>query len=160
MIIAGYPGVGKTRMSYQKDNCVDLESSYFDLTGSAGVMAYCNLAMDMSEAGSIVFVSTHDAVRKYLETQPRTDVFAVLYPVLALKDLWIKRLEDRYARRALEKDLRALERATNHYEEDINDLMCSTLFQIQIANKAQMDGDLSNVIRYGFRDKFLGMGIL
>lgn len=134
MIILGYPGIGKSAVCKNRSGWVDLESSNFNLKTDDGVAQYCCVAMDLSDQDKTVFVSTHENVRKFFESVPKRDFVAVVYPKLELKEAWIKRLTARYNKTGLIKDRRALSRAEENYEKDIEALMTSSLTQIQISN--------------------------
>lgn len=134
MIILGYPGIGKSAVCKNRSGWIDLESSNFDLKTDDGVAQYCRVAMDLSDQGKTVFVSTHENVRKFFESVPKRSFVAVVYPKLELKEAWIKRLTARYNKTGLIKDRRALSRAEENYENDIEALMTSSLTQIQISN--------------------------
>lgn len=122
MIIIGYPGIGKSSYARFKGgrHTIDLESSCF-VKGDNWAVSYCNVAVDLANQGFDVFVSSHDAVRKALMASCYYRIFAV-YPSLCIKKDWISRLEARYKRTGLEKDLRSLERARAYYEVDITAL--------------------------------------
>lgn len=134
MIILGYPGIGKSAVCKNRSGWIDLESSNFNLKTDDGVAQYCGVAMDLSDQGKTVFVSTHENVRKYFESVPKRSFVAVVYPKLELKEAWIKRLTARYNKTGLIKDRRALSRAEENYENDIEALMTSSLTQIQISS--------------------------
>lgn len=122
MIIIGYPGIGKSSYARFKGgrHTIDLESSCF-VKDDNWAVSYCNVAVDLAKQGFDVFVSSHDAVRKALMASGYDRIFAV-YPSLCIKKDWISRLEARYKRTRLEKDLRSLERARAYYEVDITAL--------------------------------------
>lgn len=122
MIIIGYPGIGKSSYARFKGgrHTIDLESSCF-VKDDNWAVSYCNVAVDLAKQGFDVFVSSHDAVRKALMASCYYRIFAV-YPSLCIKKDWISRLEARYKRTGLEKDLRSLERARAYYEVDITAL--------------------------------------
>ena len=134
MIILGYPGIGKSAVCKNRSGWVDLESSNFNLKTDDGVAQYCCVAMDLSDQGKTVFISTHENVRKFFESVPKRDFVAVVYPQLELRAAWIKRLTDRYNKTGLIRDRRALSRAEENYEKDIEALMTSSLTQIQISS--------------------------
>lgn len=122
MIIIGYPGIGKSSYVRSKGGLrtIDLESSCF-IKNEGWATSYSAVAVDLSKQGFDVFVSSHDEVRQALLKSGYRSVFAV-YPSLAMKKRWLKRLEVRYHKTLLEKDLRSLERAKSYYEADIEDL--------------------------------------
>lgn len=118
MIIVGYPCIGKSTYANSHGyNVIDLESSNFIKDGS-WVESYCNVAIDLSKQGHIVFVSSHDAVRKQLMKSDYEYIFAI-YPALDVKEEWLERLHERYLETELDKDYRAWQRALNHYDEDV-----------------------------------------
>ena len=119
MIIIGYPGIGKSSYARFKGDrhTIDLESSCF-VKDENWAASYCNVAIDLSKQGFDVFASSHDAVRKHLLVSGYDKLFAV-YPSSEIKKQWIVRLEARYKRTGLEKDLRSLERAKAYYDVDI-----------------------------------------
>ena len=118
MIIVGYPCIGKsTYAAGHQFKAIDLESSNFIKNGS-WVESYCNVAIDLSEHGYNVFVSSHDVIRKQLLESGYAFIFAI-YPSLAMKGEWIERLQNRYLDTELDKDYRAWQRALNHYDEDV-----------------------------------------
>lgn len=118
MIIIGYPCIGKsTYAACHPYRAIDLESSNF-VKDDNWVKSYCNVAIDLSRQGHVVFVSSHDAVRKQLMKCDYEYLFAI-YPALDVKEEWLKRLHERYLKTGLDKDYRAWQRALNHYDEDI-----------------------------------------
>lgn len=122
MIIAGYPGIGKSSLALERADVIDLESSVFcDEKGDRDpnwYIQYCKVAEYLSKQGYIVFISSHFAVVKQLLYNTK-EVFCIIYPSLDLKDRWILRLKNRYLMNHSEKNLRAAERATEFYETDI-----------------------------------------
>lgn len=122
MIIAGYPCIGKSSLALERADVIDLESSIFcDEKGSRDsdwYIQYCKVAEYLSKQGYIVFVSSHLIVTTYLLTHTK-EVFCIIYPSLALKDRWILRLKNRYLMDHSDKNLRAVERATEFYKQDI-----------------------------------------
>lgn len=118
MIVIGYPCIGKSTYAVGHPyRAIDLESSNF-VKDDNWVESYCNVAIDLSRQGHVVFVSSHDAVRKQLLKSDYEYVF-VIYPALDIKEEWLERLHERYLETELEKDYRAWQRALNHYDEDI-----------------------------------------
>nr|DAP21658.1 MAG TPA: Bifunctional 3'-phosphoadenosine 5'-phosphosulfate synthetase 1-kinase fold [Caudoviricetes sp.]DAX49396.1 MAG TPA: Bifunctional 3'-phosphoadenosine 5'-phosphosulfate synthetase 1-kinase fold [Caudoviricetes sp.] len=118
MIIVGYPCIGKsTYAAGHPYRAIDLESSNF-VKADNWVKSYCNVAIDLSRQGHVVFVSSHDAVRKQLLKSDYEYVF-VIYPALDIKEAWLERLHERYLETKLTKDYLAWQRALNHYDEDI-----------------------------------------
>ena len=59
MIIVGYPCIGKsTYAAGHPYRAIDLESSNF-VKDDNWVKSYCNVAIDLSRQGHVVFVSSH-----------------------------------------------------------------------------------------------------
>ena len=91
MIIIGYPGIGKSTLAGQ-NNYIDLESSNFWNKGKRPddwYIYYCNIALDLSRQGYVVFVSSHEAVRNRLKYAITDERIICIYPSLELKDEWI-----------------------------------------------------------------------
>ena len=125
MIIIGFPGIGKSTLAFNNDKFVDLESSYFktpDARNDDWVVDYCKLAEFLSKNGSIVFISSHKAVRDYITNMHTNEHVACIFPSKRIKEQWIKKLEDRYMNSGLDKDYRAFIRARDHYDDDIREL--------------------------------------
>ena len=125
MIIIGFPGIGKSTLASNNDKLVDLESSYFkppDDGNEDWVIEYCKLAEFLSKNGSIVFVSSHKAVRDYIAKMRTDELVACLFPSERIREQWVKKLEDRYMNSGLDKDYRAFIRARDHYDDDVQDL--------------------------------------
>ena len=124
MIISGFPAVGKTSCVKEHKGFIDLESSSWWVNGKKcdnWYKEYANVAIDLSNQGYIVFVSTHKEVRDYLSELVYEDLY-VLYPSLDLKEEWIKRLLKRYQDNPTEKNRRAYE-ASYNYDDMIADMM-------------------------------------
>lgn len=126
-IIIGYPGIGKSTLSSVDNDYIDLESSLFIINGERienWYEYYCLLAIDLASQGYRVFVSSHFAVREYLchiDLPCKLKLFAC-YPDISIQDAWIEKLQSRYNKTHLDKDLRSLHRAEDHYKEDIQSL--------------------------------------
>ena len=123
MIVIGYQGIGKSTLAGRNNKFIDLESGNFWVDGKRAedwYKAYCNIAEHLSKQGFIVFISSHEVVRKQLENSD--EIIAVVYPSVELKDEWIDRLEKRYEESGLEKDYKALMNAKDRYEENIKEL--------------------------------------
>ena len=122
MIYVGYQGVGKSSIA-GKNNCIDLESGNFWVDGirpNDWYKIYVNIAEHLSNQGYKVFMSSHKMVREELNN--RGIEFTVICPSLALKEQWIKRLQERFDRTKSIKDFKALKNAEEMYEENIRDL--------------------------------------
>ena len=95
MIVIGYPCIGKSTYAVGHPyRAIDLESSNF-VKDDNWIESYCNVAIDLSRQGHVVFVSSHDAVRKQLLKSDYEYVF-VIYPALDIKEEWLERLHERY----------------------------------------------------------------
>lgn len=116
MIIIGFPGIGKSTVSKTNDKYIDLESSCFDKDANKlWYKDYCKTAIDLSNQGYVVFVSSHDKVRDYFMSNKVERVYSI-FPHVSLKDEWIKRLTNRYNDTGKAKDDRALEHIINNYD--------------------------------------------
>jgi hypothetical protein len=141
MIIIGYPGIGKSTLveHYKYDavkgKLIDLESSMFHnddysrRTESNWEDTYCKVAVELDRQGYNVFMSAHEGVRKYLLRHITPDTFVVVcYPSLELKSEWLRRLRGRLQyglhpdQEHKDKDARALMRAIDEYDHDIESL--------------------------------------
>ena len=123
MIVIGYQGIGKSTLAGRDNKFIDLESSNFWVDGKRAddwYKPYCQIAEHLSEQGYIVFTSSHEVVRKQLKNS--SEQVVVAYPSIELKDEWIDKLEERYAKSKLEKDYKALMNAVDRYEENIKEL--------------------------------------
>lgn len=125
MIIIGYQGIGKSTLAKNDNRFVDLESSM--MRGSDGnrpdnwVEIYCNIAEDISRQGKVVFVACHNAIQEQLRIS-KEKVY-LCFPNPALKDAWIDRLQKRYDEDPSAKNLAALKRTQDYFDEDINALL-------------------------------------
>lgn len=145
MIVIGYQGIGKSTIAGRNNKFIDLESGNFWVDGKRAddwYKPYCNIAEHLSQQGYIVFISSHEVVRKQLLDS--NEVVVLAFPSIELKDEWIAKLEKRYEESGLEKDYKALMNAKDRYEENIKelyntelsgDLMCKIVL-------ADMDYDL------------------
>lgn len=130
MIIAGYPGIGKSSVAADDPYIVDLESSSFWIEDSNHTKTrhpdwyinYCQVAEDLSRQGYTVFVSSHGDVINWLGTKGTED-FYVIVPDTSLNDAWLKRLKRRFVMSHLEKDERAMKRCELHFTSDVNELL-------------------------------------
>ena len=124
MIFVGYSCIGKSLAAMMHDSVVDLDSSYFMIDGKKPdnwVELYVSVADNLSKQGKTVLISSHKEVREYMNKNKIS--FTAIFPSLGNKEVWLERLRERYKLTNLEKDKRALERAEQHYESDIADLM-------------------------------------
>lgn len=147
MIIVGYQGIGKSTLAKNGNGFIDLESSNFFVNGvrqNDWYIPYCNIAMNLSEQGYTVFVSSHECVRNYLFFHADQARLVIVCPSLRLKDQWIEKLEKRYQDTGLVKDYKAMMNAKDRYEENIKELMNTVGFEILQIDT--MDYKLSDVI--------------
>lgn len=136
MIVVGYQGIGKSTLAGRDKSFIDLESGCFwvdEKRADDWYKPYCQVAVDLSDQGYIVFTSSHKEVRDLLPKLSNNVV--VVYPDLGMKQGWIDKLEDRYKRTELEKDYKALMNAKDHYDENIKDLeSCDIPYKIRLTN--------------------------
>lgn len=130
MIVVGYPGIGKSTLAGRDYKYIDLESENFWIDSERAedwYKPYCKIAEHLSEQGYIVFVSSHEAVRQYLEENSR-EVVVLVYPSIELKDEWIDKLKKRYISSKLNKDYKALINACEDgYVKNIKELQESCI---------------------------------
>lgn len=148
MIIIGYQGIGKSTLAGRNNKFIDLESGNFWVDGKRAddwYKPYCQIAEHLSQQGYIVFTSSHEVVRKQLESS--SEMIVVVYPSDELKDMWIDKLEKRYKKSGLEKDFKALMNAKDRYSDNINELSeyGHKMYRIVIIS---MDYDLESSIIY------------
>ena len=121
MIIAGYPGIGKTTLAKANIHVIDLESSAFNKKNIDWFIDYVNVAIELNKQDYDVFISTHAEVLKYLEC---LDIeYLLIYPSYEIKDEWIEKLEERLNNDNTMKNLKACMRAKDHFDSDISALM-------------------------------------
>ena len=146
MIIIGYQGIGKSSIA-GRNYVIDLESGNFWFAGKRRkewYVYYCNIAEHLSEQGYIVFVSSHKVVREYLHNYSKQSLY-IVFPAVELKEEWVKRLQDRFNRTKLEKDLKAWKNAEERYKINITDLKKSG---IQFYEITDMDYRLQDIVDY------------
>ena len=117
MIYVGYPCIGKSSIAGE-DNFIDLESSNFKQYNN-WVEVYVNTAIQLSNQGYNVFLSTHKDVRN--ELKKKDEPYIAVFPDLSLEKEWLNKLSFRYLKTPSEKNAAALSRWT-HFKEDISDL--------------------------------------
>lgn len=143
MLYVGYPCIGKSSIA-GKNNYVDLESSYFNDGSENWIERYVNVANDLSNQGFNVFISSHKKVRDFLNNN--SIEFICIYPHAGLFDFWFNRAAERYKRTPSEKNLRALERITKHFHEDIRDLEEESYRKI--IHKSDVENKSFNLIEF------------
>lgn len=117
MIYVGYPCIGKSSIA-GNDNFIDLESSNFKQYDN-WVEIYVNTAIQLSNQGYKVFLSTHKDVRN--ELKKKDEPYIAVFPDLSLEKEWLNKLSFRYLKTPSEKNAAALSRWT-HFKKDISDL--------------------------------------
>lgn len=136
MIVAGYPGIGKSTLAHlSKYRIIDLESSDFVVNGNRidnWYEIYGKIAARLAAQGYIVFVSCHKLLRNYLKEN--CVEYFVIHPSLSLKSKWIKKLEDRYNYGEDPKNKRALEYVKKFYDDDINEIINNEVNRLEIHN--------------------------
>lgn len=148
MIIVGFPGIGKTTLSRKMPtDVIDLESSYFSKENLNWYKAYCQAAECISYQGHFVFISSHIENLYYLHNNNIANVICI-YPNINLKDKWISKLEERYEKSKLEKDLRALKTVQKFYTTDILNFKNTHNYDTKIGffEITQMDYSLKNIV--------------
>lgn len=144
MIVIGYQGIGKSTLSNKDLRFVDLESGNFWVDGKRAddwYKPYCQIAEHLSQQGYIVFVSSHEVVRRQLSTS--TEQVICCAPIISLRDLWIKKLKDRYEASGLVKDYKAYMNALDRYDENIVEIAESGF---GVAWIESMNYDLSDIL--------------
>lgn len=146
MIIAGYPGIGKSSLAKTFEHrIIDLEPNLFSFAGERiknWYIIYCKLARYLSDQGFIVFVSSHREVRNYLNNLK--EFYAVIHPDVMLKYEWVKKLCKRYDENRTDKNLRAINYVIEHFEESVNDIVTNDKYSIPITSLDYKLEDLVN----------------
>lgn len=148
LVIIGYQGIGKSSIAGWR-KCIDLESGNFFVGGNrAGdwYIPYCQTALNLANQGYTVLVSSHREVREFLRTAPRPENVAAVVafcPRTTMRDEWIERLRQRYARTGLEKDYRALANAEERFAENIMEIVGCGL---PVYQPAAMDYNLKDYV--------------
>lgn len=121
MIIAGYPGIGKSTIcGCGLYRAIDLDSSLFKEDDFP--KRYCKVAQKLAEQDYIVFVSTHAEVLDYLRDHSIS--YYVIVPSTELKSVWIQKLKDRLKNDNCDENIRALDFVSNNYDRSIVKIMC------------------------------------
>ena len=159
IVVCGYPGTGKSSIAGYKKT-IDLESSFFsDRSDKNWSRRYASVAIDIARQGYTVFVSTHKEVLEQLFAAgiPEESVKIVIFcPPRYWKQEWISRLDDRYKQNPCPKNLKALERVRNFYNDDIFELVNNER-NWPVFQPEAMDYDLRNyvsAIQYEYLDNW------
>lgn len=146
MIISGYQGIGKSSLAGYEHNgsvVIDLESSSFWVDNTdykdeynhekyrdeKWYKVYVNIACHLSNQGFVVFVSSHEEVRKELRERMDKGLCKalVICPSLNLKEEWLEKLESRYENKDDKthsiKDFKAFMYAKENYEKSVSSLI-------------------------------------
>lgn len=128
MIIIGYQGIGKSTVVRQNPGrkFIDLESGNFWVNGERDknwFIPYCQIALDLSSQGFIVFTSSHKEVRTwFIENNDHREKIYTCSPDITLREIWIDKLQKRYKATGLEKDRKALLNAEQCFLENVADI--------------------------------------
>ena len=147
MIIIGYQGIGKSSVAGIENGCIDLESSSFRINGKRHddwYVSYCRIALELSQQGFVVFVSSHKEVREYLVRHIFGNYIVCVYPETWLQTDWIARLQKRYDECKSEKNYRALMNAKDRYKENIEEMESWGGYYYGIRD---MDYDLLDIVK-------------
>ena len=132
MIAIAYQGVGKSTLARKYLGIIDLESSCFFVDGvrpADWYKSYCNVAMDLSDQGNIVFTSSHQEVRDYLAENYDSNKVITITPSHRLKDAWLAKLWLRYCDTGSLKNMKAFMNARDRYDENINEIRSNPKFK-------------------------------
>ena len=121
MVIIGFPCIGKSSISKKDLRYIDLESSFYKKDKDWEI-GYCEQAINLSEQGYFVFVSSHNEVRKYLEKNQDRCLVMEIFPNERLEPDWIERALNRYNKTKEEKDKRAYEHIQKNYSSSIQSM--------------------------------------
>lgn len=121
MVIIGFPCIGKSSISKEDPWYIDLESSFYKKDKDWEI-GYCEQAINLSEQGYFVFVSSHNEVRKYLEKNQDRCLIMEIFPNERLEPDWIERALNRYNKTKEEKDRRAYEHIQKNYSSSIQSM--------------------------------------
>lgn len=154
-VIVGYQGIGKSTLAKIYDRIIDLESSNFFVGEEPDLRRpnlweeiYCNIARDLCDKGYIVFVSSHNVVRRELRAKPAMyegiKSQYLIFPRLSLENAWNSKLEDRYKNDSSDKNFKAYLNSRNWYNANIHDLMNQEGFWHKTIT--ELDYDLEQIL--------------
>lgn len=132
IIICGYPCIGKSSITEKSQIYIDLESSGFSKDNPLWYKDYCNTAVNLAKQGRIVFVSTHSEVINFFEKIRNDYLYDDIYicifcPQPTWWDFWIVKAKLRFDDMPSHKNSVALERIRNYFNNDIKQILTSTL---------------------------------
>ena len=171
LIIAGYPGIGKTRYCGSHPEAVDFDSySYKDLFGTKATLSdvklpknwyeyYVEDAISLLDTHEVVFISTHKEVLKELDKQSSAKGIpaVVLFPDRRLKGWWIDNLKIRKNVSNKLSDIRAYDHVQANFDLDLNDIKEATEYSemlgARITDKAYKLEDIVKELQNFFDDE-------
>lgn len=121
MIISTFQGMGKSTLSKDRPNTIDLESSCFDKSNGNWYIDYCRVAMDLDRQGYTVLVSAHKPVRDYLRKMEFLDYHMIMYSP-SLKDYAIGKVTERYEKSRTLKDWAAFKKAHSSFDAIVEEI--------------------------------------
>ena len=130
-IIVGYQGIGKSSVVNKQDGFIDLESSCFKREDGSRhddwYKDYVDIAIDLSNQGYFVFVSSHKQVREqlfYMKKKHNLDLLVLeIFPDSTLKYEWIERLRKRWKQNDTNKNFIAYQNAKDSFDKNIFDFL-------------------------------------
>lgn len=126
MIVIGYQGIGKsTSTKWFPGKYIDLESSTFfnnNTWPDDWYIYYCNIAVDLSKQGYVVFVSSHEVVRKQLAKIKGDEYVIGVIPAEFLEETWINKLYERYLENPSDKNNKAYLNAKDRFKLNTNEI--------------------------------------
>ena len=123
-----------------------MESSNF-VKNDNWASEYCNVALDLSNQGYNVFVSSHESVREYLSKFQDNYNIIEVFPNFTMYDEWIRRLENRYRLYPSDKNKRAYDYVSNSFFAAIANMMNDDIELKLILDYNSHINDLSREIR-------------
>ena len=170
MIVMGYPAIGKTSLAEKGFEYIDLEATdFFVMRESKNgydsfrpgdwYKIYVNQVLTLHRQGYTVLISSHKDIRNRINyfrsigQFNNEDQIFVCYPILSLKDQWIEKVKKRLEEDRSFKNIRAYDRVSKYYDQDILDLSSAPFGQIKITT---MNYDFESLIlTYSKRTEYL-----
>lgn len=132
MIIIGYPCIGKDTLSKENKKVISFDANNFFIGKERSkdwYKVYCNIVMDLSNQGYIVFVPSYEeSIVNYLcELRDKyiieqTGIGCILPSKLpSIKEYWLRKASDKMAS-GLSEDIKVYRRMQDFYDTDIEDL--------------------------------------
>lgn len=126
MIIMHYQGIGASSLTKKYPGYIDLESSCFkigDERDPEWYKSYVQIAEHLSQQGHHVFVSSHAPVQYQLKHSIEDVIALVPYPSEEMREIWIRKLADRFIDTSLNKDFFALMNTKKCYIDNVIHIM-------------------------------------